>query len=61
MIGSLEYEAVNLYSNRHAQNVALIPAIQKEETPPNGIDILCDILNATPEQEHIADKLISGI
>lgn len=60
LIGSHLVREVKQYSNKHAQNLVTVFALQHVTAPPNCLEKLCDILKTTPQQEHIADKLLGG-
>ena len=50
---------IKYYSVKYAQNIIAIRAMEDPRAPPNCIDKLCDTLR-TQQQDHIADKLLTG-
>ena len=54
-----DVSSIKRYSVKYAQNIIAIHAMEDPKAPPNCIDKLCDTLR-TQQQDHIADKLLTG-
>ena len=51
---------VESYQQRYAQNAAVINELFAEHSP-EGLMAICDTLQTTPAQEHIAQHILRGI
>ena len=53
-------ERVESYQQRCGQNAAVINELFTEHSP-EGLLVICDTLQTTPAQEHIAQHILRGI